>query len=113
MTSCSVLANNNKESWLVVEKDNVIRVFTNKNSAVKYKISNKDKVVSVLHRYSDGTMQPLLNWPDETLTDNEPPSFEQVYGELDNLDDYEENVDFYELCASNDSSSTPEEPNNE
>jgi hypothetical protein len=112
MTSHSVLANKSKESWLVVEKDNVIRVFTNKNAAVQYRTSNKEKVVSVLHRYSDGSMQPLLNWPDETATDN-LPSFEEVYSELDNLDDYEENVDFYELCASNDASPKPEEPNNE
>jgi hypothetical protein len=103
--SYSVLVDKNKESWLVVETNNVIRVFTNKNSAIDYRSKNKEKVVSVLHRYSDGTMQPLLNWPGESDITNKtmsPQEFEQVYGEFDNLKDYEEDIDFYDLCATGD-----------
>lgn len=114
MSSYSILINKDKESWLVVETDNVIRVFTNKISAVQYRESNKEKVISVLHRYSDGTLQPLLNWPGEAATSvNVKPSSEmldEVYGDLDKLNDYEENIDFYELCAANEELNELEEP---
>lgn len=96
MANYSILADKNKESWLVVESDNVIRIFTNKNSAVQYRSQNKDKVVNVLHRYSDGTLHPLLNWPGEANKDSTVQNeiitakeLEEFYEEIDNIDDYD------------------------
>ena len=95
----SVLVDKNKESWLAIE-ENVIRVFTTKNSAIEYRNNNKGKVETVLHRYSDGTLQPLLNWPNEPpssdletieqvdhLVDELETKLKELYDELDNIND--------------------------
>ena len=102
ISSSSVLINNNNESWLAVE-GNVIRVFTTKSSAVQYRSDNIEKSINVLHRYSDGSMQPLLCWPGHT-EENSAPLMDIIEEEFydDYRDGFEDALDFYELVAAND-----------
>jgi hypothetical protein len=107
----SVLFDKNKESWLAVE-ENVIRIFTSKNSVVQYRIENNEKPINVLHRYSDGSLEPVIFWSNQPKTEETDRPLmdlieEQYYSEFDDINDYEEDIDFYDLCSGSANDSNP------
>ena len=96
----SILIDKNNETWLAIE-GNIIRVFTTKTSAVQYKVTNQDKQVEVLHRYSDGSLQPLLFWGNQEFVENDRPLMDLIEDEYysDDEDGYDNDINFYELCS--------------
>lgn len=73
----SIMQDHNAETWIIAE-DNVIRLFTSKDSAIDYRIKNKDKSLNVLHRYSDGSMQFLMCYPKPEIDENDAPLMDRI-----------------------------------
>lgn len=97
----SILLNDNKETWLAVD-GNILNIFTTKISAIQHRLDNSEKSIKVLHRYSDGTMEPLLFWSDEKV-EIDRPLMDLIDEEHGFYDDFDDDLDFYDLVASNDS----------
>lgn len=104
----SILIDKNNETWLAIE-GNIIRVFTTKTAAVQYKVTNQNKQIEVLHRYSDGSLQPLLFWGNQEFIDR--PLMDLIEDEYysNDEDGYDDDINFYDLCigAANDKESIP------
>jgi hypothetical protein len=95
----SIIADKNNETWLAIE-GNVIRVFTTKTSAVQHKLENNQTQIEVLHRYADGTLQPLLFWGNQEFIESDQSIRDAAfYSDFD--DGFDADLDFYELCSDN------------
>jgi len=99
--STNILADKNNETWLAVE-GNVIHVFTTKSAVVQYRTENHE--VNVLHRYSDGSLEPLMFWGNQEVIATELPLMDFIEAEYysESEEGYDEELDFYDLAAAND-----------
>ena len=106
--SSSILIDTNNETWLAVE-GNVIRVFTTKTSAVQYRTENQNKQIAVLHRYPDGSLQPLLFWGNQEFVENDRALMDSIEDDyyFDGEDGYDDDIDFYNMCSGAANDATP------
>jgi len=97
MRHSSILVDKNNQSWLAIE-GNIIRVFTTKISAVQYREENSKSQINVLHRYDDGSLHPLFCWPHQPH-ENQELLFEDHSHEFDDPNEFDSDIDFYDLCT--------------